>query len=318
MSTSNLKTYILILSLTVVLVACSALPIFVLSFLSPAIIAAILAYTITKFSPKYIIFHACLIFALNTIFLRSLQGAFVTTIPILLCGLTMGICYNLGQSTIKLLSISSIAYAISTVLNIKSIGPTASGKTILEDAIVLLGNIYKESLMKLPSTNFTTDELNHIVSELTSALLALSPAFIVIACGLMALLSYYAFSRILSFRHEDMKNLGAFSTWRADKTISIIYFVLTAVYFISPVNTWISDILLNITTIMSFVFFIFGLSFTEYKLKNRIASVVLRRLILLAIIFFSLTFTGIPFFVLSTCGMLDGLIDYRNRKKHVK
>lgn len=317
MSTSNLKTYILILSLTVVLVACSALPILVLSVLCPAITAAFLAYTITKFSPKYIVFHACLIFALNTIFLRSLQGAFITTIPILLCGLTMGICYNLRQSTIKLLSISTIAYVTSTILNIKYIGPTSSGKTILEDTIVLFGKIYKESLMKLPSSNLTTDELNHIVTELTSTLLTLSPGFIVIACGLMALLSYYSFSRILSFRHEDTKNLGAFSTWRAEKTISIIYFVLTAVYFISPVNTWMSDILLNMTMVMTFVFFIFGLSFTDYKLKNRISSVVLRRFILLAITLFSLSFMGIPFLVLSTCGMLGGLIDYRNRKKHV-
>ncbi len=316
MTLSNLKTYILILSLTVVLVALSAIPVMIVSVLCFAITAAFLAYSITKFTPKFIVFHACLILALNTIFLGSLPGSFIATIPVLLCGLVMGICYNLEQSSAKLLCSSTLAYVTSTVLNIKYIGPTESGKTVLEDAIAFSGQIYKESLMAIPSSELTADELNHIVSELTSALLALCPGFMVIACALMALLSYYAFSRILSFRHEDMKNLNDFSTWRAEKSVSIISFILIGVCMIFPANAWMSTILLNMTMVMSFVFFIFGLSFTDYKLKNRISSVTLRRLILCGITLLSFSFAGMPFLILSTCGMLDGLLDYRNRKKH--
>jgi len=317
LSSGNLKTYILILSLTVVSTVLSTLPVITLLILCSAMTAAFLAYSITKFSPKYIVFHGCLIFVLNVIFLGNLLRAFLATVPVILCGLIMGICYNLKHSSAKLLGLSTTAYVMSIVLDIKCIGPTASGKTVLEDAIAFSGQIYKESLIAISSSSLTTDELNHAFTALTSSLLTLSPGLIVIACGLMALLSYYAFCRILSFRHADMTTFQAFSTWRAEKSVSIIYFILTAVYFISPVDTWMSDILLNMTMVMTFVFFIFGLSFTEYKLKNRISSTILRRIILCGISLLSFSFAGIPFFALSTCGMLDGFMDYRNRKKHI-
>ncbi len=317
MSSRNLKTYILMLSLTVVLVALSAIPTIAVSILCSTITAAILSYSITKFSPKYIVFHGCLILVLNILFLGNLFGAIMTALPVLLCGLVMGICYNLKIPTAKLLCSSTAVHVISFVINIKCIKTTASGKTIFEDAIAFLGQTYKESLMAITSTNLSPDELNHIVSELTSTLLVLSPGFIVIACGLVAFISYFAFCRILSIQHENTENLNAFSTWKAEKSICIIYFIIAVLYFISPVDTWVSNISLNMIMVMTVVFFIFGLSFTEYKLKNRFSSVILRRLILLVISFCSITFTGIPFFVLSTIGVFDGFFDYRHRKKHI-
>ena len=80
-----------------------------------------------------------------------------------------------------------------------------------------------------------------------------------------------------------------------------------------PGESFLSDISLNITAVMSFIFFVLGLSLVEFKLENKIKKSYIRKLILIVIILSSL-FMGFTFTVISTIGALDGLINYREKK----
>ena len=111
---------------------------------------------------------------------------------------------------------------------------------------------------------------------------------------------------------------ASFSDWRSDKVISITYFVLLALYFVVPTGNFLSDTLLNMVTVMTFVFFVLGLSFLEYKLKNRIEKSGVRKLVLVGISLSAFVLMGLPFLALAICGALDGCFDFRHRKKIIR
>ncbi len=315
MPSNRMREFFLTVLITVILILLTLLPAAALSILCAAAVTAILGCSAARYHYGYVAFHVFVMFAVFALFQKSISAALIASLPLVLCGLTLGICYNLKLSVFKLLSIFTSVYALNIAVNIKLAGMAASGQNVFEEVIASVGQIYKESLTAVYGTQLSGTEINSIVSELTSTLLRFSPSFIVIGCIFFALLCFYMFKRILSIRKLDVTLFTPFSEWRADKIVSIIYFVLLAVYFVVPAGTFLSDTLLNMVTVMTFVFFILGLSFLEYKLKSKIEKSGLRKLILVGISLSAFVLMGLPFLILAANGALDGCFHFRNRKK---
>lgn len=318
MPSNKLKEFFLAVLITVVFTLLTLLPAAALSILCAAAVTALLGYSATRFHYGFVAFQAFVICAVYVLFQKSLSGALITSLPVILCGLTLGICYNVKLSVFKLLSIFTSVYVLNIAVNIKLAGMASTGQNIFEEAIASVGQVYKESLTAMYGSQLSGTEINNVVSELTSTLLRFTPSFIVIACICFALLSYYLFKRILKIRKSDLSMFASFSEWRADKVISITYFVLLALYFVVPAGNFLSDTLLNMVTVMTFVFFVLGLSFLEYKLKNRIEKSGVRKLVLVGISLSAFVLMGLPFLALAICGALDGCFDFRHRKKIIR
>ena len=314
MPSNRMKEFLMTVLLTVVFTLLTMLPASVFSVLCAAAVTAIFGYSVTKYHYGYVAFIGFVIFAVYVLFQRSLPGALIAALPVFLCGLTLGICCNLKLSVFKLLSIFTSVYVLNTAVNIKMAGTTPSGQNVFEEVIASVGQMYNESLTAYYGAQLSETEINSIVSELTSTLLRFSPSFIIISCICFAVLCYYMFKRILNIRKTDVSFLTCFSEWRADKFISIIYFVLLAFYFVVPAGNFLSDTLLNMVTVMSFIFFILGLSFLEFKLKKRINKSATRKLILVGVSLSVFVLMGLPFLVLAATGALDGCFNFRHKK----
>lgn len=317
MPSEKIKELITTVFLTIVFALLATLPAAVLSVLCTAALAALLGYVTVRFHYGFVAFHAFLIFAVYALFQQNIFAALMAALPVVLSGLVLGIGYNLKLTAFRVLIVFTSVYVLNAAGSIKLLGLSA-GRNILEDVIAAVGQVYKESLTAMYGSQLSSTEINSIVSELTSTLLRFSPSFIVISCIFFAVLCYYLFKRVLIIRKCDVTCFSPFSEWRADKFISITYFVLLAIYFVVPSNSFLSDVLLNMATVMTFVFFLLGLSFLEYKFKKTIQKSSMRKVLLVVVAFAAFALMGLPFLVISVIGALDGFIDFRNRKTQVR
>lgn len=315
MSSDKTKDFLLTILITIVLCLLSMLPVAALSILCTAAVAGMLGYSVTRFHYGYVAFHGCIILAVSVLFLQNFALALQSCIPAILCGITMGICYNIKLSALKLLCITTSVYTLNTITSIKLAGTSPDGKNLFEEAVSAAGMLYKEALVGVYGTQIQETEVNQIVAELTSMLLKFSPAFIIIMCIFLSLLSYWIFKSILKKKKMDTDVFTSFSQWKAEKSTSILYIVMWGLYFIAPTDTLFSDVLLNVITIMTVIFFILGLSLLEFMLQKRVKHTIFRKLILIGVSILCLILTGLPFFTVAVGGILDGFINYRTRKK---
>ncbi len=314
MSSEKIKEYLSAVIIIFVATFLSMLPVPILGLLGSAVAIATLAYITTKYHYAYIIATILSVFVIQFICSANILSAALGLLPFALCGLTFGIAYNIKLAPMKAVALSTGAYTLYIVANLKLYSIANGGSNIFEEALLSAGKMYEEMYAAAVGGQFTGDEIHALVTTLTSSVMRYIPSMIVIICMIFALFSFYLFKRICKIRKSDVSNLLSFSDWRSEKSISILYFILFAVSFILKSETLFADALWNVIMIMTFAFFMFGLSFVEYLLKNRIQKSFIRKLILLGIAAISVSFANIPFFVLSILGALDSFVNYRQKK----
>ena len=127
------------------------------------------------------------------------------------------------------------------------------------------------------------------------------------------LIPLYIFKKILRITKSDTLHYRAFSDWRPDRSTSIVYFILAIVGFVVPSGSYAADVLTNVITISTFIFFIFGLSFADFILKAKMKNNMLRKVILVILTLSSLFAFGMPFIIISIAGATDGCFDLRKK-----
>ena len=142
------------------------------------------------------------------------------------------------------------------------------------------------------------------------------PSAMIIFSIVMSVLCFYFFKRICMLKKEDVSSLTPFSEWRAEKGVSIIFFVLFFIKLFAPEDTMFGAVLLNTSVVMTFVFYLLGLSFIEHLLKRRVEKSFSRKLIFIGISFASFLMLGLPFLVIAIIGATDGILDLRWRMQN--
>lgn len=314
MPSYNKKDIVFVLFSIIISSLLTLFPAGIFTIICQGLTVATIGYAVTRHHYSFVSVVCIINFVIYLIFSGNILYALSSSVPVILCGLTLGICYNLKFSVFKLLTIFTLVFVLNTALNIKVTEIVQKGQNVFNETIYLAGNICRETLTSAYGSELALSEIDALVSEITSTLLRFSPSFIVIACICFSLISYYLFKRLNQIRKNDVSHFAQFSLWKSDKFIAITFFVLIALSLVIPENFYISDVLLNMVTVMAFIFFVFGLSFLEFKLEFKINKPFLRKFILVVIASLSLLFMGVPFMVLSVLGAIDGISDLRSKQ----
>jgi len=310
---SKIKEYVTVAMLIVISSLLMAIPVPLTAVLFATLVTALVGFSFTKFHYTYASFCALLVFAVNLLVSKNILLALTSSLPYVLCGLSLGISYNLKFSTPKFLGITSGVYLVNTMANFALTRNPESGLSLFEEAIYSIGTIYRETMIDAGGVNVSESQVDALITELTSMLLKFMPAFIIIASICYALLSYFVFQKILIIAKSDVSCFSRFSDWKAEKSVSIVFLVLLVVGVLSPSGTYVSDVLANIVTASSFVFYVLGLSYIDFKLKAQTRR--RRRLLLAGIFLLTFAFMGIPYMVISLLGALDGCLNLRHKNE---
>ncbi len=316
MSGKLIKEYLLTSVFLVLLTLGSLLPFTVLRFLCEALTIALFGYTATKFHYGYVACAGALIVATLFLMAQDLVLAVYLALPVVLCGLTLGICKNLSRSPLAALPGMTVIRTLSMTATVKLAGTTENGQNIFEKALLESGEMYKTALSAAYGTTLSETEINGIISETISAVTALIPSAMILFSIAISVLCFYLFKRICMLKKEDVSSLTSFSEWHAEKGVSIIFFVLFFIEIFLPENTMFRAVLLNTSVVMTFVFYLLGLSFIEHLLKRRVEKSFTRKLIFIGISFASFLMLGLPFLVIAIIGAMDGILDLRWRMQN--
>lgn len=305
---NKFRNYALITILTVVFTIASTLPLGVLTMLFSALLVALLGYTVTKYHYTFVTFICVSVFGLYSLFTADILTSVYATVPVVLCGLSLGIGYKLEFSDFKTISVVSAVYSLYTVLNMKFTGIADNFQSNIIDSIQSLAPLYENQISQA--------DFNTLMSVVLNVLMRFTPSFLIIICICYGLVFFWEFKKILKITRSDMSVYSSFSDWHADKTVSIVYFVLAVISFLLPTGNFISDAFANVITVSSFVFFIFGLSYVDFMLKMNMKNSSLRKVILILLTILILPVFGLPYILLSVLGAMDGCFNYR--KKFIK
>lgn len=314
MSKKGLINHILVVIISVILTLISVLPIGVIGIFFTAVLAAVIGYSVTKHHYTFVASLCILVFAVTSLFTVDTLSAITYVLPTILCGLSLGIAHNIKSHESKTIAILSVIHTTNLVTTIKALG-TTNGKNILEDALLSSSEMYKEILKTTHGEQFSAAEINELMSATINIVLKLIPAFIIIAGATIALLYFCCFKKVLKTTKTDTKEYLPFSEWKASKSFTIVFLLVTSVMMFLPMDNYFGDALMNVFTVSLFVFFVFGLSFVDFLFKRIIRFTALRRLIVVSITLISLFTFGIPFIAIFVAGILNGFIDFRNKFK---
>ncbi len=302
---NKFKNYALILILTVIFTLGSALPLGIVSAFFSALLVALLGYSVTRYHYFFVgVVSACII-AFYTVFAQNFLSGIYLGVEIILYGLGLGIGYNLELSEFKTVGLLAVIYSIFVVINIKFSGTGENLRTLLASSMESVYTLYEGQISQ---TDFKT-----VISSLLDVFIRFLPSMVIITGICFALLYFWFFKKMLKIARTNISSYADFIHLHADRAISISYLVLSLISFIVPTGNYLSDALANVITVASFVFFIFGLSYIDFILTQKMKNTALKRVILVALILASLTMFGLPFVMLSILGAMDGCFNYRNK-----
>lgn len=302
---NKFKNYALILILTVIFTLGSTLPLGIVAALFSALTVALLGYSVTKYHYLFVGVVATCILALHTVFTQDLLSGIYLGVEIVLYGLTLGIGYNIKLSEFKTVSLLAVIYSLFVVINIKF---TETGENLRAALASSLESVYVFYEGQISQADFKT-----VISSLLDVFMRFLPSMIIITGICFAILHFWIFKKLLKVTKTNTSLYVKFIDLHADKAITITYIVLSLISFVLPTGNYLGDALANVITVASFVFFIFGLSYVDFLLTQKMNHRVLRRIILVVLASASLPFFGIPFVTLSILGAMDGCFDCRSK-----
>ncbi len=316
MSEKRFKNYTLIIVITILLSLISVLPLGILGLITTALLASVIGYTVTKFHYWFVAFVCVCSTAVTALFVWDLAAAVSYVLPTLLCGLSLGIAHNIKLGNGKTITLVSCIYTLYLVLNISILGTNSKGQNIIEEALYSSAGIYKNALTTAYAGQISAAELDELMSVMLTTITKFIPGFIIIVCMCIALLYFWIFKKVLKIAKCDISAYKPFSAWRAEKAMSIIFIVITAISLVAPRQDYLSDALANAVMVSCFIFFIFGMSYLNFLLKRVMKNSALRKVVLIFITVSSVFTLGLPFIIVLMLGVLDSFVDFR--KKSIK
>ena len=314
MPEKKFKKYALVMITTILL---SLFSVFLPGFsglLVTAILSAVIGYAVTKFHYHFVSLLCVCTITVAALFSWDLMVAVSYMLPAVLCGISLGIAYNVKLTEAKTISVISCIYTFYLVANISIMGTNSKGQNIIEEALLASSETYQQVLTTAYGNQFPTEEINRMVSTMLTMVTKFIPTFIIIACISIAFLHFAVFKQTLKITNCDTTIYKKpFSAWHADKTLSVVFLIITVISFVAPAQDYLGDVLANAVAVSCFVFFIFGLAYVNFLLMRLMRNSALRRIILVFIAVSSLFAMGLPFIALLTMGVLDGFVDFRRK-----
>ncbi len=303
---NDLKNYIITAIIAVILTVVSANISGVIGLIFMAYTAALIGYTVTKHHYGYVVLLCGLIAAVFGLFGKSFV-ALLSALPVILCGISLGISCNLKFSQFKTLFILTGVYVLYMVVNMRLSGIAPDFSSVLAEAISSAYPLYEGTI--------SLTDYNSIASELLSMFMKFMPAFIIIFCMCYGILLLLAFKSVLNKSKSKLSDFVSLSQWHADKNFGISFLILLGISFILPAKNIVADAIANVILVSSFVFFVLGFSLLAYTLKRRAKNPTSGKITAVIILAISVIFIGFPFIIITVIGVMDSFKNYRERLK---
>lgn len=321
MTGKDIKNFLLATVLIIVLSVTSSFTVGLLQVIAGILISVIIGVMSTKYHYGYVFASASTAFVVPIIFsvfsgssfIEGLIFATVLTLPMILIGFVLGISANLKFEFSKTILMTSVLYLVGSLINIKVLSMVNPDSFDIQNIVSMSVNEINETINALYSHEPEIQSyMTQIIGAAGKVILMLSPALFILISIAIGYISTLLFKKVKAISGADMSFWPVFSNMRPDRAFTIIFVIIFLLNTAAPAGLF-SDACDNVLVVLSCVFFIFGLSFLDWKFKNSGMRKWSRRILLIAIALLCTMFMLLPLLIVIMFGVTDGLFGIRQR-----
>lgn len=274
--------------------------------------------SITKNHYIFVALEALFVLAVLSVFYSASFGieGFISAVSqaaiIIMLGCTLGISANIKLHLRTTVLITSTVYLANILMGLWIASEYISYSELLTQI--------REMTSQLIQTQYgnSTEMLaiaEQSVNEVLTLLYRIMPAYSVIGAGIYGVIITFIFTKLLPKFNKNVQNIEAMSSLRGDKMMGVAFIIICILGF-SMQSALMADAFLNVIIILTFAFYIFGISYIDYRMKLKGKSVVGRAAFVVFLIPLATILFIFPALILSMLGFVDCFADFR--KKHKK
>jgi uncharacterized membrane protein len=160
-------------------------------------------------------------------------------------------------------------------------------------------------------------QLNSLLDEIRQVYYLMFPSLLILNYLAIVFIVYMLIKQVLRIFKRDVSKYPEFSQLILQRSAAIALAVSYVLPFFMS-NTLTLAAVNNISAIIGGVAFICGVSFIDFRLRQRVKNAWLRFALYIAVFFISFTIIGIIAYILILVAAFDSFVDYRHlRKKDV-
>lgn len=274
--------------------------------------------SITKNHYIFVALESLLVLAVLSVFYSVSFGieGFISAVSqsavIVMLGCTLGISANVKLPLRKIVLIVSAVYLANLLMGLWITSEYVSYGDLLTQIREMTSQLIEA---QYGNSKELLDIAEQSVNEVLTLLYKIMPAYSVIGAGVFGVIITFIFTKLLPKVNKNIERVESMSYLRGDKMMGIS-FIIICILGCSMQSALMTDAFLNVIIILTFAFYIFGISYVDYRMKLKGKSVVGRAAFVVFLIPLATILFVFPALVLSMLGFVDCFADFR--KKHKK
>ncbi len=316
MKTNRLKSYLLKTLLIIALCAAYCLFGGLLSTLTGLLISALLGTIFYREHYGLGAANAILILCIFTLF-SGVVPALTSGVPLILLALSLAMGARHKLSIYHLLLLCSFLYMADLMVGMETMKSLTGGEVTFTRMMLEMGTELREAMSsQYPSPDMAV-AVEKAVAMAVDMFIMLAPAIFMIISTILAFILILVFKKIQQGQEVDMSFLLPFDHLQGDRLVAVLYLVLFLLQTGMPEGMF-ADLTTNVLLVLNFLFVCLGISVFNYQMKQKGLQKKTRRLLMVLLLCFSVTFFVVPIFALLIYGLTDCFWDYRHLRAQKK
>ncbi len=275
-------------------------------------VSVLLGLQTTKYHYWYLLATSVLILGVSALFF-GFPVSLIIAVPYVLIGLALGFSFNLKLSSYKTVVICAVLFLAGMLVQIKFVEEFSATQTDLGELIMASANEIKQIFASVyGAEGELLSQIDELFNAMAQTLITLTPALFTIMSLALAYGALSLFKACARKDGADVTHFANFDQLRTDKILGILYLALVLLNLFAPAG-YFADLSLNVLIILTFVFFVFGLSYLDFRMKIGGVKKGIRRVIVAALCIFPFVLFTLPFMLITGAGVMDSLMDFRKR-----
>ncbi len=309
----QLQPYMLNTLLTIALCAAYCLLGGLFSVITGLFISALLGQVMLRRHFIYAVANSFLIFLIFTLF-SGVTVALMAAVPLALLAASLALGTRFKLPLPRLLLLCAFLYVMDLMVSLGLASHLSGGEVTLSSVMLETGRQMTELFRAQCPDAETEHLLEQIVTTLIDLSIMLAPSIFMIISTVLSYLIIAIYKKIQQRRGEDMSFLQPFDRLQGERFVAVIFLVLILLLTAAPTGM-LYDVVANVCLFLCFLYFCFGLSCFDWKLKQKGTKKTARRVLIAALICCSGMLVMLPFLAFLTYGLTDSFFDYRHLHK---
>lgn len=312
MNRESIKSYFLNALCVLVLSVLHCITGGLVQFISGILASVLIGASVTKHHYTFVAFECVMCVAAVTAFYGVIAGALgliaglTSGVILVLIGIGLGLSTNLKLSVSGTVLLCSAVYLANMIIGFAVIGREMPFDLLLSEFRTVLSETFSTQYANMPDIGMSVDA---IIEEMMNLAFKFMPSILICSAIVSGFVAAFIYSKAVVRLNKNIKPVS-FSVLRVERTVGVLFIIVLFLTAVSE-SALFNDALSNVIAIMFFIFYICGLSYTDFSMKRKGKNGTYRSIMVVVVIPLLTMLFLLPAIIMCITGFLDSLINFR-------